>query len=202
MTTENTHNSENTLTNAVFIATRTTLSKAFRIFVRTTEAAVTPETFGSKAQWAIEHDNTYDYHTHTVLNSENKNRLDDDYKSLISSDGYAQQQLHLLEESTPTNEEESEIKETAITYIKTWLELMHTEYNNFLDSVTLDEETLSEKWDLIRENLKDNYYSDIRSEYMSVMQEYEAWTDDEVQEWYENDGEVPEDFVSDYLDEI
>ena len=164
--------------------------------------AVDPTTWNAwKDQWAAEHDDNMNYDG-TILNIDKKHELDKTLEDYTGDNSYAQQQLHLLEESTPTNEDESEIKETAITYIKTWLELMHTEYNNFLDSVTLDEETLSEKWDLIRENLKDNYYSDIRSEYMSVMQEYEAWTDDDVQEWYENDGEVPEDFVSDYLDEI
>ena len=164
--------------------------------------AVDPTTWDAwQDQWAAEHDDNMNYDG-SILNIDKKHELDKALEDYTGDNSYAQQQLHLLEESTPTNEEESEIKETAITYIKTWLELMHTEYNNFLDSVTLDEETLSEKWDLIRENLKDNYYSDIRSEYMSVMQEYEAWTDDDVQEWYENDGEVPEDFVSDYLDEI
>lgn len=201
MTTENTHNLENTLTNAVFIGTRTTLLKAFHNFVRTAEAAVTPETFGSKAQWAIEHDNTYDYHTYTVLNSENKNRLDDDYKFLISSDGPAQQQLHLLEESTPTNADEGKIKDRIITYVTKWLELVEAFYRDFLADVTIDDEDFQHKYDRVRSELISQTNKTIVNDYVQYMREYEGWGSVDVERFLAGDdplAEVPESFAQSY----
>ena len=201
MTTENTHNSENTLTNAVFIATRETLSKAFRIFVRTTEVAVMPETFGSKVQWAIEHDNTYDYHTHTILNSENKNRLDDDYKFLISSGCDVQQQLHLLEESTPTNADEGKIKDRIITYVTKWLELVEAFYRDFLAGVTIDDEDFQHKYDRVRGELINRTNKIIVNDYVQYMREHEGWGSVDVERFLAGDdplAEVPESFAQSY----
>ena len=201
MTTENTNNSENTLTNGAFIRIRAVLLNAFRIFARTTEAAVMPGTFDPKARWAIEHDNTWDYHTHTVLNSENKNRLDYNYKFLISSDGYAQQQLHLLEESTPANAKESEIKDRTITYINKWLELTEVFYRNFLEGVTIDDEDFQHKYDRVRGELINRTNKIIVNDYVQYMREHEEWGSVDVERLLAgNDplAEVPESFAQSY----
>ena len=153
-----------------------------------------------KGQWAVKHDDNMNYDG-SVLNIDKKEKeLDKALDDYTGDNSYAQQQLHMLEDSTPTDEEESELKETAITYINTWLKLMHTEYDNFLESVTIDEETLSEKYDLIRENLKDYYYSDMQADYVADMEMFAGWTSSDVEEWHEDGSVVPEDFVNDYLD--
>ena len=201
MTTENTHNSENTLTNGTFIRIRTMLSRAFRIFVRGADAAVTPGPFGSKALWAIEHDNTYDYHTHTVLNIENKKRFDASYKYLTSSDGCAQQQLRLLEESTPTNAEEEKIKDRTITYVTKWLELMEAFYRDFLAGVTIDDEDFQHKYDRVRGELINRTNKIIVNDYVQYMREHEEWGPEDVERFLAGDdplAEVPESFAQSY----
>lgn len=200
MTTKNTNN-DDLLTNAGFIECQAALSKAFDIFVEATKKAVSPTTFDSKAQWAVQHDDNMNYDG-SVLNIDKKTELDhtlDDYTGVNS---YAQQQLHLLENSTLTDPDELEIKNSEIEYITTWLELMHTLYDNFLDTVTLDEETLSEKYDLIRENLVDYYYSDMQSDYVADMEMFAGWTRDDVEEWREDGSVVPEDFVDEFLENV
>ncbi|MBO5631989.1 MAG: hypothetical protein J5965_23260 [Aeriscardovia sp.] len=166
--------------------------------------AVTPSTWTADDeygdQWAAQHDYETKYDG-SVLNIDKKTELDQAYDTYTGDNSYAQQQLHLMEESTPIDPDELEIKNGEIEYINTWLELMHTLYDDFLASVTIDEETLAEKYDSLRESLTDYYYDDMRSEYRSMMEAYNQWVEeDDEQEWEDDGGVVPEDFVNDFLD--
>lgn len=166
--------------------------------------AVTPSTWTTDeeyvAQWAAQHDYETKYDG-SVLNIDKKTELDTALDDYTGDNSYAQQQLRLLEESTQTDPDELDIKNSEITYINTWLELMHTLYDDFLASVTIDEETLAEKYDSLRESLTDYYYDDMRSEYRSMMDEYNQWLkEDDKQDWEDAGAVVPEDFVDDFLD--
>lgn len=206
MTNETTNNNEeNILTNVSFFVTRIMLSKAFVVFVRSTTEAVNPTTFDPKAQWAIEHDNTYDYNADIVLNSESKNKLDNDYESLMNKEGYAQQVLHLLEESTPTNKDESEIKHKAIAYINKWLELMNIFYDSFLLGVTLDKESFEDKYARVRSELIDRTNKTIIHDYVDYMKEHEEWSSEDVERFLAGDdplAEIPESFSQSYYAEL
>lgn len=166
--------------------------------------AVTPSTWTADeeyaAQWAAQHDYETKYDG-SVLNIDKKTELDQALDDYTGDNSYAQQQLHLMEEATPVDPDELDIKNSEITYINTWLELMHTLYDDFLASVTIDEETLAEKYDSLRESLTDYYYDDMRSEYRSMMDEYNQWLEeDDKQDWEDAGAVVPEDFVDDFLD--
>lgn len=167
--------------------------------------AVTPSTWTTdeeyEGQWAAQHDYETKYDG-SVLNIDKKTELDRALDDYTGDDSYAQQQLHLLEESTPTDEDELDIKNSEIEYINTWLELMHTLYDNFLDTVTIDEMTLSEKYDWLREELTDYYYDDMRSEYVADMEMFAGWTSDDVEEWRDDGSVVPEDFVNEFLENV
>lgn len=167
--------------------------------------AVTPSTWTTdeeyEAQWAAQHDYETKYDG-SVLNIDKKTELDTALDDYTGDNSYAQQQLHLLEESTPTDPDELEIKNSEIEYITTWLELMHTLYTNFLDTVTLDEMTLSEKYDWLREELTDYYYDDMRSDYVEDMEMFAGWTSDDVKEWEDDGSVVPEDFVDEFLENV
>lgn len=167
--------------------------------------AVTPSTWTTdeeyEGQWAAQHDYETKYDG-SVLNIDKKTELDTALDDYTGDDSYAQQQLHLLEESTPTDEDELDIKNSEIEYINTWLELMHTLYDNFLDTVTIDEMTLSEKYDWLREELTDYYYDDMRSEYVADMEMFAGWTSDDVEEWRDDGSVVPEDFVNEFLENV
>lgn len=167
--------------------------------------AVTPSTWTTdeeyEAQWAAQHDYETKYDG-SVLNIDKKTELDTALDDYTGDNSYAQQQLHLLEESTPTDPDELEIKNSEIEYITTWLELMHTLYDNFLASVTIDEMTLSEKYDWLREELTGYYYDDMRSEYVADMEMFAGWTSDDVEEWRDDGSVVPEDFVNEFLENV
>ena len=167
--------------------------------------AVTPSTWTTdeewEGQWAAQHDYETKYDG-SVLNIDKKTELDTALDDYTGDDSYAQQQLHLLEESTPTDEDELDIKNSEIEYINTWLELMHTLYDNFLDTVTIDEMTLSEKYDWLREELTGYYYDDMRSEYVADMEMFAGWTSDDVEEWRDDGSVVPEDFVNEFLENV
>lgn len=165
--------------------------------------AVTPSTWTTdeeyEAQWAAQHDYETKYDG-SVLNIDKKTELDTALDTYTGDNSYAQQQLHLMDEATPTDEDELEIKNSEITYINTWLELMHTLYDDFLASVTIDEMTLDEKYDWLREELTDYYYDDMRSEYRT-MNGYNQWSsEDDEQDWEDAGAVVPEDFIDDFLD--
>ena len=167
--------------------------------------AVDPTTWTTdeeyEGQWAVQHDDNMNYDG-SILNIDKKTELDHTLDDYTGDNSYAQQQLHILEDSTLTDPDELEIKNSEIEYITTWLELMHTLYDNFLDTVTLDEETLSEKYALIRENLVDYYYSEMQSDYVASMEMFAGWTSDDVEEWREEGSVVPEDFVNEFLENV
>lgn len=206
MTNENANNNEeNIFTNVSFFATQIMLSQAFVAFVRSTTEAISPTTFDSKAQWAIEHDNTYDYNTDIVLNSESKNKLDNDYKLLISPDGFAHQVLHLMEESKPTNRDEEKIKGRTIAYINKWLELMSVFYDSFLLGVTLDEESFEDKYARVRSELIDRTNKVIIHDYVDYMKEHEEWSSEDVERFLTGDDPlavIPESFSQSYYDDL
>lgn len=206
MTNENANNSdENICINSTFRVTQIMLSKGFLAFVHSTAEAIVPETFEPKAQWAIEHDNTYDYNADFVLNSESKNKLDSDYTFMTGPDGSARQVLHLMEESTPTDKNEIEIKDRTITYITTWLELMHAFYTNFLAGVTIDEESFEDKYVRVRSELIDRTNKLIINDYIQYMKEYEEWSSEDVERFLAGDdplAEVPESFSQSYYADL
>lgn len=207
MTNENANNSdENICINSTFLMIRITLSKAFTIFAKTAENRVNPETiFDSKAHWAIEHDKKYDYRTTRILNIERKKELDSDYTFMTGPDGSAQRVLHLMEESTPTDKNEIEIKDRTITYITTWLELMHAFYTNFLAGVTIDEESFEDKYVRLRSELIDRTNKVIIHDYVDYMKENEEWGSEDVERFLAGDdplAEVPESFSQSYYDDL
>lgn len=206
MTNENANNNdENICTNSTFPVIQITLSKAFLAFVHSTAEAIVPETFEPKARWAVEHDNTYDYNANFVLNSESKNKLDSDYTFMTGADGSAQRVLRLMEESTPTDENEIEIKDKTITYITTWLELMHAFYANFLAGVTIDEESFEDKYARVRDELIDQTNKTIINDYVDYMKENEEWGSEDVERFLAGDdplAEVPESFSQSYYADL
>lgn len=202
MTTENTNKTdENILTEVSFAATQMMLSQAFLNFVHSTIEAISPQTFNSKAQWAIEHDKKWDYNTQIVLNSESKNKLDNDYKFLISPDGSAQQVLHLMEESKPTNRDEEKIKNRTIAYINKWFELITVFYDSFLLGVTLDKESFEDKYVRVRSELIERTNKTIIHDYVDYMKEHEEWSSEDVLRFLAGDdpfAEIPESFSQSY----
>ena len=206
MTTENANNNdENIFTNASFIATRIMLSQAFVAFVRSTTEAVSPTTFDSKAQWAVSHDDNWDYNACMVLNSESKNKLDKDYKFLIGSDGSAQQVLHLMEESKPTNRDEEKIKNRTIAYINKWFELITVFYDSFLLGITLDKEPFEDKYARVRSELIDRTNKTIIHDYVDYMKEHEEWSPEDVERFLAGDdplAEIPESFYQSYYADL
>ena len=183
----------------------TTLETELDNFKTLMKNAVDPTTWTTDAeyegQWAAQHDYETKYDG-SVLNIDKKTELDHMLDDYTGDNSYAQQQLHLMEESTPTDEDELDIKNSEIEYINTWLELMHTLYDNFLASVTIDEMTLSEKYDWLREELTDYYYDDMRSDYVADMEMFAGWTSDDVKEWEDDGSVVPEDFVNEFLENV
>lgn len=204
MTNEN-NSDENICVNSIFRVTQITLSKGFLAFVHSTTEAIVPETFEPKAQWAIEHDNMYDYNADFVLNSESKNKLDSDYTFMTGPDSSARQVLHLMEESTPTDENEIEIKDKTITYITTWLELMHAFYTNFLAGVTIDEEAFEDKYARVRAELIDRTNKTIIHDYVDYMKEHEEWSSEDVERFLAGDDPfavIPESFSQSYYADL
>lgn len=206
MTTETTNtNEENILTNVSFAATQMMLSQAFLNFVHSTIEAISPTTFNSKAQWAIEHDKKWDYNTQIVLNSESKNKLDNDYKFLISPDGSAQQVLHLMEESKPTNRDEEKIKNRTIAYINKWFELITVFYDSFLLGVTLDKESFEDKYARVRSELINQTNKVIIHDYVDYMKEHEEWGSEDVLRFLAGDDPfavIPESFSQSYYADL
>ena len=206
MATENANKTdENILTEVSFAATQMMLSQAFLNFVHSTIEAVSPTTFDSKAQWAVSHDDNWDYNTQIVLNSESKNKLDKDYKFLIGSDGSAQQVLHLMEESKPTNRDEEKIKNRTIAYINKWFELITVFYDSFLLGVTLDEESFEDKYVRVRSELIDRTNKVIIYDYVDYMKEHEEWSSEDVERFLAGDdplAEIPESFSQSYYADL
>ena len=203
MTTKNTNN-DDLLTNAGFIECQAALSKAFDIFVEATKKAVSPTTFDSKAQWAVQHDDNMNYDG-SVLNIDKKTELDhtlDDYTGVNS---YAQQVLHLMTEAIPTNKDESEIKHRAIAYINKWFELMDIFYDSFLLGVTLDKESFEDKYARVRSELIDRTNKVIIHDYVDYMKENEGWSSEEVERFLAGDDPfavIPESFSQSYYADL
>lgn len=204
MTNENTNN-DDLLTNAGFIECRAALSKAFDIFVEATKKAVSPTTFDSKAQWAVSHDDNWDYNADIVLNTDKLDKLYDDYWSLMNKEGYAQQVLRLMTEAIPTNKDESEIKHRAIAYINKWFELMDIFYDSFLLGVTLDKESFEDKYARVRSELIDRTNKVIIHDYVDYMKEHEEWSSEDVERFLAGDDPfavIPESFSQSYYDDL
>ena len=204
MTTENTNN-DDLLTNAGFIECQAALSKAFDIFVEATKKAVSPTTFDSKAQWAVSHDDNWDYNADIVLNTDKLDKLNDDYWSLMNKEGYAQQVLRLMTEAIPTNEDERKIKEREIAYIRTWLELIHAFYANFLAGVTIDKEDFDDKYVRVRGELINRTNKMIIHDYVDYMKEHEEWGSEDVERFLAGDDPfavIPESFAQSYYDDL
>lgn len=206
------NNDENILTEASCAATQKTLSQAFLTFVKETEEAVTPETFDPKARWAVEHDNNSihhytmnDYNMHTVLNTDNLDKLNDDYAFLMSKEGSAQQVLRLMEEAIPTNQDEVGVKNRTIAYINKWFELMSIFYDTFLYGLVLDKEPFEDKYTRVRSELISQTNKTIINDYVDYMKEHEEWDDEDVERFLAGDDpfvEIPESFSQSYYADL
>ena len=165
------------------------------------EKAVNPETWESHSErWTAEHDDDNDYNTHHILNIDNKHELDEEYAALTNENSFMQQRLHLLQETTPETKHETIRKAIEIEYITSRLDLLRMDYNQFLADVTIDEETFDDKWDRVREELKEEYMDDIKEEYADYAETDEQWSRSYANSWrMDEECEPDEDYVTNWL---
>lgn len=192
---------QNLLDDAHLSELRATLRKELNDFTLLTEKAVNPETWESHSErWAAEHDDDNDYNTHHILNIDNKHELDEEYAALTNENSFMQQRLHLLQETTPETKHETIRKAIEIEYITSRLDLLRMDYNQFLADVTIDEETFDDKWDRVREELKEEYMDDIKEEYADYAETDEQWSRSYANSWsMDEECEPDEDYVTNWL---
>lgn len=179
---------------------RATLRKELTDFNLLAKEAVNPETFNSDAQWAVSHDDNWDYDSRHILNIDNKRELDEEYAALTDENSFMQQRLHLLQETTPETKHETIRKAIEIEYITSRLDLLKIDYNQFLADITIDEETFDDKWDRVREELKEEYMDDIKEEYADYAETDEEWSRGYANSWrMDEECEPDEDFVTNWL---
>ena len=191
---------QNILDDAHLTELMATLRKEISDFNLLTKKTVNPDTFDSDAQWAVFHDDNWDYTTHHILNIDNKDELDDEYAALTGENSFMQQRLHALQNVTPKTKHETIRKAIEIEYITSRLDLLKTDYDNFLDTVAIDDEGLDDKWDRVREELKDEYMDEMKEEYADYAETDEKWSRSYADSWRMNEEcEPDEDFVTNWL---
>lgn len=191
---------QNLLDDAHLTELRATLRKELTDFTLLTKKAVNPNTFDTDAQWAVSHDDNWDYDSCHILNIDNKHELDEEYTALTDENSFMQQRLHLLQETTPKTKHETIRKAIEIEYITSRLDLLKMDYNQFLADVTIDEETFDDKWDRVREELKEEYMDDIKEEYADYVETDERWSRGYADSWrMDEECEPDEDFVTNWL---
>ena len=100
----------------------------------------------------------------------------------------------------PKTKHETIRKAIEIEYITSRLDLLKMDYNQFLADVTIDEETLDDKWDRVREELKEEYMDDIKEEYADYAETDERWSRGYADSWrMDEECEPDEDYVTNWL---
>lgn len=191
---------QNLLDDAHLTELMATLQKELTDFNLLTKKAVNPNTFDTDARWAVSHDDEWDYDSRHILNIDNKHELDEEYTALTDENSFMQQRLHLLQETMPKTKHETIRKAIEIEYITSRLDLLKMDYNQFLADVTIDEETLDDKWDRVREELKEEYMDDIKEEYADYAETDERWSRGYADSWrMDEECEPDEDYVTNWL---